>query len=586
MTVQSTVFFTDWLVANGVNKDWPYVFSLFDKTTVVVQVRIGLAGAITEYTSDLDLYPTDDTEGYVKYPVAGAAVANGNYVRIVRRVPYTQLTEIGNEGSFEPAIHERAFDKATMQIQQIADEGKRSLKVPLGSIGGEVVPGANNEVVVFGADGGLKTSGSNMATFNANVAQVAADRVQTGLDRVQTGADRTQTGLDRVQTGLDRTAASGSAALAQEWSSKAYESPITGFPGFFSALHWSTRAFWWGNQAEDVEVVVGSGLFSAKHWAAKAASYVAGNLGLAIHAFANKATLVDADEFVVADSANAWNGKRHTWAQLKTMIGIGLNQRLGVQQSGTVIDVDTLLATGWYFAVAGSANLPTPLAAAGAYIETIQQAVTGPTNLATKQIAYEPNGNRTFTRYRWYAGAPFSAWLDTSNFGRQTQWIPAEDWMPAITGGPQLAIGTVGASGSMLVVMDFDTSVFESAFYLWNPPKQWNASQLSFQVIWTASSGSGGVVFQLAAVAIDDAEALDIGYTNSVNTPADTLTTALYQHTTGESAAFTIQATPSKEDVVWLRLSRVVADAGDTLPADARVLGVRLFYTTDAGTDV
>ena len=77
-------------------------------------------------------------------------------------------------------------------------------------------------------------------------------------------------------------ASAASAGLALEFATNPEDSPITGFPALRSALH----------------------------WAAKAASYVAGNIGLAIHAFANKTPPTGADELVIADSADIWNGKR------------------------------------------------------------------------------------------------------------------------------------------------------------------------------------------------------------------------------------------------------------------------------------
>ena len=48
---------------------------------------------------------------------------------------------------------------------------------------------------------------------------------------------------------------------------------------------------------------------------------------------------------------------------------------------------------------------------------------------------------------------------------------------------------------------------------------------------------------------------------------------------TGESAAVTIGNTPAAGEYVQFRLSRDPANAGDTLTADAKLLGIRIEYT-------
>jgi hypothetical protein len=47
----------------------------------------------------------------------------------------------------------------------------------------------------------------------------------------------------------------------------------------------------------------------------------------------------------------------------------------------------------------------------------------------------------------------------------------------------------------------------------------------------------------------------------------------------------TIGNSPNELDFVLFEISRVVADAADTMAVDARLLGVRLYYTTNTGND-
>jgi len=52
-----------------------------------------------------------------------------------------------------------------------------------------------------------------------------------------------------------------------------------------------------------------------------------------------------------------------------------------------------------------------------------------------------------------------------------------------------------------------------------------------------------------------------------------------------ESSAITIAGTPADDDICFFQLYRDAADGSDDFTGDARVLGIKLFYTTDAAND-
>lgn len=178
MTIFSSEFRTDWLAANGVNKDWSYAFALQDEDSIIVEVR-DAAGVVTSYTSNFQLFATNDSSGFVRYPSVGSAVAAGNSVRITREVPYTQPTEIGAQGRFHPEIHEGSFDRATMQIQQLRDLADRSIKAPVDVVGGIWQVGPENELIEYAADGGARSSGRTVESLEAIVS--IADAVPSGV---------------------------------------------------------------------------------------------------------------------------------------------------------------------------------------------------------------------------------------------------------------------------------------------------------------------------------------------------------------------------------------------------------------------
>lgn len=253
MTVSTTVFFTDWSAANGVIDNWSYDFNIGDETEVQVLVRDGEDDTtIQVFTDNFQLNKIGDgDEGFVVYPVAGAALAAGKQVRIRRIVQLLQTTEIGNEGDFRPQLHERTFDKLVKMIQQVN-----------GSISSSIVVIGNNPGYSMGS---VLTEGSVLIYKDG--------LIQSGPD----GADIEDAQGYALEAGAARD-------LAQKWAENPEDVTVDGV-GTYSALHYSAKASTaatlaeeWAENPEDDPVETGPDKFSAKHWAAKAEQIVLAGL--------------------------------------------------------------------------------------------------------------------------------------------------------------------------------------------------------------------------------------------------------------------------------------------------------------------
>jgi len=151
-------------------------------------------------------------------------------------------------------------------------------------------------------------------------------------------------------------------------------------------------------------------------------TFIYNSFGVFAHAGAAKPVIVDADEFSVSDSVStptAWVLKRHSWLDLKKMIGINTDQRLAPKGSTALADANAMLETGWYFAnQTTTANIPV---AAHGVIEVFQQNDTAGAQ-STRQdwhelsaaIAAVPLMPRSYTRWRW-GSATWSAWVETTS---------------------------------------------------------------------------------------------------------------------------------------------------------------------------
>jgi hypothetical protein len=173
------------------------------------------------------------------------------------------------------------------------------------------------------------------------------------------------------------------------------------------------------------------------------------------------------------------------------------------------------------------------------------------------------------------------ATLTAAGQGRQGLWIPATAMIAATTNGPSVGTVEQTTNKNMTKTLDFDTTTSEIAQFFIAFPNSWNLGTVTFIPHWTAASGSGTAIFALSGVAISNDDALDVAF-GTAQSSTDTLITAYDNHVGPESAAITIGGTPAAGDLINFKLVR---DIADTLGVDAKLIGIQLFYTTNAATD-
>ena len=138
----------------------------------------------------------------------------------------------------------------------------------------------------------------------------------------------------------------------------------------------------------------------------------------------------------------------------------------------------------------------------------------------------------------------------------------------------------------MVTTLDFDTTTQEFAQFEIAMPKSWNESTVTFQPIWShpSTTTNFGVVWSLEGIARSNDDALDVAF-GTAQTSTDTGGTTNDLYIGPESAAITVGGTPAEGDVVLFQIKRNPSDGSDTLAVDARLHGVKLYYTLNAGTD-
>ena len=168
--------------------------------------------------------------------------------------------------------------------------------------------------------------------------------------------------------------------------------------------------------------------------------------------------------------------------------------------------------------------------------------------------------------------------------GRETIWVPANAMYGNTTNGAEAAQTELG-NGPELKHIAFDKDSDEFAQFAISFPKSWNEGTVSFKAYFTGNStNTGNVAFKLAGVGLADGELTNIAFGTAVQAEAKAHSGVAYNlNITRESGAITIAGTPVAEEYVFFEISRDVSE--DNFSADALLLGIKLFFTTNAGND-
>ena len=168
--------------------------------------------------------------------------------------------------------------------------------------------------------------------------------------------------------------------------------------------------------------------------------------------------------------------------------------------------------------------------------------------------------------------------------GKETIWVPALAMYANSTNGAEAGQAELG-NGPEVKSLDFDKDSDEFAQFAIAFPKSWNEGTVTFQAYFTGNStNTGNVVWTLAGVALPDTGSLNTAFGTAVATTAKAHAGTAYDlNVTEESGAITIAGAPAPDEYVFFEIKRDVSE--DNFSADALLLGVKLFFTTDAGND-
>ena len=170
--------------------------------------------------------------------------------------------------------------------------------------------------------------------------------------------------------------------------------------------------------------------------------------------------------------------------------------------------------------------------------------------------------------------------------GTETIFIPAQAMFGTTTNGADAQAVETTATRPELKVLDFDAGTAEYAQFSIAMPKSWNLGTVTYQVFWSPSNtNTGNAIFGLQGLSCTEGDTADAVFGTAIEVTDAGIGTVEDVQVTAVSSAMTIAGSPADDDYTFFQLYRDAADGSDTFTGDARVLGIKLFYTTDAPND-
>ena len=319
--------------------------------------------------------------------------------------------------------------------------------------------------------------------------------------------------------------------------------------------------------------------------------------GTAVSSTAAELNILDGVTATTAE-LNIMDGVTSTAAELNLVDGSSagtiVNSKAVVYSSGGQVNGTTL-------AIAGTA-----ISADAAEINVLD-GVTAGTVIASKALVADANIDITGGRNITISGELDAATLDISGAGDidgaldvagaltnnsaavkvagvETIYVPAGAMYPNTTSGCASAAQVELTNGPEIKVLDFDASSDENAQFTVCFPKSWNEGTITFQAFWTVTgTNTGTVAWGLSGVSIADDVSINTAFGTNVVATAKAFSGTSNDMTVSAASGAVTVASAAVDTQTYFQIMRDVS--ADDQTGDARLLGIKLFYTTDAKND-
>lgn len=168
--------------------------------------------------------------------------------------------------------------------------------------------------------------------------------------------------------------------------------------------------------------------------------------------------------------------------------------------------------------------------------------------------------------------------------GRNTIWVPAGAMISRSSTGAAPGTSESSTNKVMTKTLDYDRDTIEYGQFLVAAPTDWNQGALRSIFYWTSTNATGAVEWLMQGLALRDGDTIDTAYGTAVGV-TDTSTAANAVLVSTETSDVTLGGTVGAGALWSIQIYRNATGAGDTSLVDAKLVGVKLIYTTNAAND-
>ena len=169
--------------------------------------------------------------------------------------------------------------------------------------------------------------------------------------------------------------------------------------------------------------------------------------------------------------------------------------------------------------------------------------------------------------------------------GLETIFVPTAAMFGTDANGADSQTVVTTATRPEMKLLDFDPSTIEYAQFSVAMPKSWNEGTITFQAFWAPSNtDTGNAMIGLQGVSVANDATSDVVFGTAIDVTdagGGAVEDVLVSPT---SAAVTI-ASAAADTYTYFQVVRNATNVGDTFTGDVRLLGIKIFYTTDAAND-
>lgn len=223
--------------------------------------------------------------------------------------------------------------------------------------------------------------------------------------------------------------------------------------------------------------------------------------------------------------------------------------------------------------------------ASSSIITNLQSEDASIRNYVDTSVATSVAGNLTLTGLS-VNGTSLVSGAPVKVSGKESMWIPAGAMYPQTTNGcSDLQQVELTVNNPEVKCLDFVPSSPSYAQFTVALPKSWDEGTVTFQTYFTVSgTNTGAVVWEICACGAGDGDAIDQAFGSAVTCFRAHSGTSNDVNVTSESSPVTVAGT-STDSQTCFRLGRDTSSASDTQPSDAHLLGIKVFFTTNASND-